>query len=290
MSRRPLASGGGRPNFASRKKWGLRARLPTLRRFIEALNSLLGDLSSRGLLRQNDWAGALASTLLPGAIMAFMKHCPACGESYDDQRNYCENDGTQLVVVSQPQELNSLGGTPPKPLSPTNRGQQTLITLLIGLALGVISCVALLAIYRTLPQEREPAAAPPQQPKDISVAPTMTPQPVPTEPATTPTSTPMTEATPAASPSPTPATDTQRQDDGLSALSDSPAATSGAGGHAAQPVLLRLTDGTTILADEAWRAPQGVWYRRGGVISLLARARIHSVERSAAPSPSPSAP
>ena len=219
--------------------------------------------------------------------MAAMKHCPACGESYDDQRNYCENDGTQLVVVSQPQEINSLGGAP-KPLSPPGRGQQTLITLLIGLALGVISCAALLAIYRTLPQEREPAAAPPQQTKDISVAPTMPPQPVPAEPATTPTSTPTAEATPTASPTPT--RDSRRQDDGLSALSDAPAATSGAGGHAAQPVILHLTDGTTILADEAWRAPQGVWYRRGGVISLLARARLHSVERFTAPSPSPSVP
>jgi Zn-finger nucleic acid-binding protein len=45
------------------------------------------------------------------------------------------------------------------------------------------------------------------------------------------------------------------------------------------PVRLRLVDGTTISADEAWESEQGVWYRRGGMSHLLTRDRIKAIER-----------
>jgi hypothetical protein len=43
---------------------------------------------------------------------------------------------------------------------------------------------------------------------------------------------------------------------------------------------LHLKDGKTIIVEEAWEDSQGVWYRRNGVVSLLERSRVRSIERS----------
>ena len=43
---------------------------------------------------------------------------------------------------------------------------------------------------------------------------------------------------------------------------------------------LRLTDGTTIEADEVWDDQHGVWYRQGGVTYSVERSRIKSIERA----------
>ena len=42
---------------------------------------------------------------------------------------------------------------------------------------------------------------------------------------------------------------------------------------------LLLADGTTLEVDEAWEETEGVWYRRGGVTNLIARARVRKIER-----------
>lgn len=47
----------------------------------------------------------------------------------------------------------------------------------------------------------------------------------------------------------------------------------------ASPVRLRLVDGNSISADEAWESEQGVWYRRGGMSHLLSRDRVKAIER-----------
>ena len=43
---------------------------------------------------------------------------------------------------------------------------------------------------------------------------------------------------------------------------------------------LRLTDGTSIEADEVWDDQHGVWYRRGGVTQFVERASVRSIERA----------
>jgi soluble lytic murein transglycosylase-like protein len=42
---------------------------------------------------------------------------------------------------------------------------------------------------------------------------------------------------------------------------------------------LRLTDGTSIEFDDAWEDARGVWYRKGGMVSLMARDRVAAIER-----------
>ena len=45
---------------------------------------------------------------------------------------------------------------------------------------------------------------------------------------------------------------------------------------------LHMSDGNVVEVDEAWEDAQGVWYRRGGLTQLVARARVRKIERAAA--------
>ncbi|HEY2974411.1 MAG TPA: lytic transglycosylase domain-containing protein [Pyrinomonadaceae bacterium] len=51
--------------------------------------------------------------------------------------------------------------------------------------------------------------------------------------------------------------------------------------EAAHQVHLKLADGSSIAADEAWESEQGVWYRQGGMSHLIARERIKTIGRGA---------
>lgn len=55
--------------------------------------------------------------------------------------------------------------------------------------------------------------------------------------------------------------------------------------ESAQPIHLKLVDGSSVEVDEAWESEQGIWYRRGGMSHLIPRDRIKKIERGA-----PSAP
>lgn len=57
--------------------------------------------------------------------------------------------------------------------------------------------------------------------------------------------------------------------------------------EASHHVHLRLTDGSTITADEAWESGQGIWYRQGGMSHLVTRDRIKTIGRGAASHPTP---
>ena len=48
---------------------------------------------------------------------------------------------------------------------------------------------------------------------------------------------------------------------------------------APEHVRLKLTDGSSIEADEAWESEQGIWYRRGGMSHLMPKDRVKKIER-----------
>jgi len=47
----------------------------------------------------------------------------------------------------------------------------------------------------------------------------------------------------------------------------------------AEPVRLKLTDGSYLVVDDAWETPQGIWYRKGGLSHLASKNRVKSIER-----------
>lgn len=59
----------------------------------------------------------------------------------------------------------------------------------------------------------------------------------------------------------------------------------GTSSDASHQVRLKLVDGSSIEADEAWESGQGIWYRRGGMSHLIAKDRVKLVERGATSKP-----
>jgi hypothetical protein len=49
------------------------------------------------------------------------------------------------------------------------------------------------------------------------------------------------------------------------------------------PVIIRLNNGASIKADEAWEKREGVWYRQAGMVTFLKRSRVKSIQRSTSP-------
>jgi hypothetical protein len=56
-------------------------------------------------------------------------------------------------------------------------------------------------------------------------------------------------------------------------------------GETSYQVRLKLVDGSTIAADEAWESEQGIWYRRGSMSHLVLRERVKTIERGSTSRP-----
>jgi hypothetical protein len=63
-------------------------------------------------------------------------------------------------------------------------------------------------------------------------------------------------------------------------LTFSPVSAGSPTGNRRGPVILRLINGPTIQADEAWEKREGIWYRQGGVVTFLKRGRVKTIEQS----------
>jgi hypothetical protein len=46
-------------------------------------------------------------------------------------------------------------------------------------------------------------------------------------------------------------------------------------------VIIRLNNGASLKADEAWEKKEGVWYRQAGMVTFLKRGRVRSIQRVA---------
>jgi hypothetical protein len=202
-----------------------------------------------------------------------MKRCPSCGETFDDGVKFCDADGAPLVSVSAAAPLDP----------PRAGGLRTLSVLVVGLTLGLVVGAAAFALYRAAAPEGSSDTAPSAAPGTTAAS--SAPRPPRVEPEATPTASPTPEATPTPTPLPAQAAPPPKPGTGVETLSDSPATIGGPGGRAPQRVVLHLADGSRVEADDAWRAPEGVWYRRGGIAQLLDSSRVTSVERLAEPTP-----
>jgi hypothetical protein len=56
------------------------------------------------------------------------------------------------------------------------------------------------------------------------------------------------------------------------------------------PVIVRLTNGASIKADDAGQTRNGVWYRQGGMVTVLKRSQVRAIERRRTSSPRSTTP
>ena len=182
-----------------------------------------------------------------------MKRCPQCSFLYLDTDEVCDLDGTPLIQVNDAEVDGSTapipGEIPRKSEKPGSR-RGLILTAVGGLLIGVVIVFGYLAVTR----RRAPQVQPTQPVAQVAM-------PSPSQPLTLEIATPTPEPSPSPSErsSPAPSPPTSR-----APVNNNPVSTT-ANEKTAGPVVIRLTNGSRIEADEAWRTKEGVWYRRGGV-------------------------
>ena len=200
-----------------------------------------------------------------------MKRCPQCDSLFNDDEHFCELDGTPLVEESAPAVAST---SPTVRDSPTTNG-----LLLIGALAGVIIGLLGFLVYFALTREKPPGETAHSTPS-VSVA-------QPTLPARSNQPLPESSPSPSIEPSPSPSVEpspTVQPTPAQVQLSGNPISTASANSG---PVVIKLQTGTSIEAEEAWQTVEGIWYRRGGVVSLLDPKDVKAIERPPAPSPQP---
>jgi type IV secretory pathway VirB10-like protein len=202
-----------------------------------------------------------------------MKRCPTCGEHYADKEKFCEQDGTPLGPPQTVAAQQNAGASSPWLIG------------VAGLFVGVSVCALALVFYFSSTQDERDKPQSNQRAETRKEAETpyqsvVSAPPTPESADTTPT--PVESPTPPSpTPSPTPASPPVSP---LRMLRDAPASTDGQSGNR---VVIGLDDGTDIVADDAWRMQDGVWYRRGSLVTFLDPSRIRSIERRQQREPEP---
>jgi cytoskeletal protein RodZ len=227
-----------------------------------------------------------------------MKHCPECDSSFPDTDQFCELDGTTLVADYSDSNPDVL--VPPADRGPQmgsaagvvraggyqvsrDRPLQQNWTLLIVMAVaGVAIGMVLFVVYQRMTGEI-PEQSPNEPPSNEAV----TQQQIPLRPLL---ASPSVSATPSPEPSPSPSvmpSPVVQTESAPVALSSSPVSTGGDEKTRRGTVTIRLTNGTSVEADEVWETGEGIWYRHRGVVTLLERQQVNAIEK---PSPGTSSP
>lgn len=209
-----------------------------------------------------------------------VKRCPQCEFIYLDADENCDFDGAHLVAIDDAEiDAKTASQEPPRRFERpvTGRAREALqrqqrkrelkwlaIAAVIAATIGVVIYLAYLGITGRFSSSGS-------VPSNISnelvrVTPTPTPEP-------SPSVSPANEPTPQASAANQPAARTTPPAN----ISRNPISTGQGSGAGA--VVIRLTNGATITADEVWRNRQGIWYRRDGVVTLLNPRRVKAIER-----------
>ncbi len=235
-----------------------------------------------------------------------MKRCPECDSTFPETEKFCEFDGTPLVADYSRSDgdvsassgdrrsamVNSAGVVDEDDYQVSSNGpfreNWKLLTLVAvgGAALGIILFVLYLQITRVTPEQTSNRSSSEAGITQQQV-PMMAPLPSPSNASPSPEPSPSPSVTPTPVPQPEPS---------RAVLSSRPVST-GQNEIRRGQVTIRLTNGTSVEADEAWETSEGIWYRRRGVVTLLKRDQVKAIEKpspapaaSVTPAPSPSPP
>ena len=204
-----------------------------------------------------------------------MKQCPVCNEVFDNQKAFCDMDGSTLVdqrdfVRAESQAVASAKAGP------------VWITGVIGGLIGIIVCVLLYIAFLA------PGRPDSTQQDRLNTPPTETVSVKPTQTVVTPVTTqlPLDAASPAEtetpeeaepSPSASPATVATAPVPPAS-LNDGPIATGGkAPTTRGERAIIKMKDGSLVEADAAWEDAQGIWFRRSGLVSFVEKSRVEAI-------------
>ena len=198
-----------------------------------------------------------------------MKRCPQCLEAYDDEEKFCELDGKKLLV--DPTFHVVEGG----PVAAERNHTERSLGLLVGVLVGVLISAALLVVYsvvRDEPQSPQLSARVPQ-----TITPTGPSQPNYLQPAPRATATPLDEAELEDAELVTETADEGQSTPVSTRVDQGPISTSSKKDESKTRTVIELNDGTSLDVDAAWKEGQGIWYRRGGLVSFLDSKDVKSI-------------
>lgn len=223
-----------------------------------------------------------------------MKRCSECGSSFPDTDQFCELDGTLLIadssssnpVVSdrieqETQELREIDFRYARGQLRQNWNTPAIVAVaaIAGVAIALVLFLILHEMRSEAPNQssNEPSS-------NVDITRGQLPVP-PSRPAPVESVSPSIEQSPSPNPTVSPAVQAKSAP---VELSSSPVST-GDEKTRRGTVTIRLTNGTSVEADEVWETGEGIWYRQRGVVTLVQRAQVKAIEK-ASPAPSPSAP
>jgi hypothetical protein len=207
-----------------------------------------------------------------------MRRCPQCYEIYQGTGIFCENDGQRLLdvpgVVVAEEDL--------VPDRPARKSNSTPVAIgLGGVLIGVFLCGGAYVAYSLLTPSSETNDKT-RSPLEAQMREPSQPQPAPArriEAAPEPSVSPAEEEEPEAVASPEPAkpeTETMaaRLDRGPVSTGEPASASAD---KANVKTIIEMQDGSIVEVDAAWKDAQGVWYRRGGLVSFVEGPRVKAI-------------
>jgi hypothetical protein len=203
-----------------------------------------------------------------------MSHCPKCNSVFSDNERFCENDGTPLIA-DDPYDYDDLTEQEAVASRPSAQTWKAIALVVVVAVAGAAIGLVLFVVYQ------EKTRINPTQSSNEPVPNVFVPQQQTPPPSPVASSSPTPEPSP--SPSATPSVAKPVESPRVELSSNPVSSSAGRSG----PVTIRLTNGSTVEADEAWETGEGIWYRRRGVVTLLQRTDVKSIEK---PTPVPSPP
>ena len=207
-----------------------------------------------------------------------MKRCPQCYEAYDDEERFCEADGQELLAdptFSPPVE------TVMAPAPPAARAvwwPAAALGILVGVVIGA-GVFAAGALMSTSEPDQSPATRRAVEPREtVAARPVVSANSAPT-PEADESPSPEAEEQAEAEPSPVPEAENKTASVQLNQgpISTGEKKTKSTESESGVQTVIEMNDGSTLDVDAAWEDQQGIWYRRGGLVSFVDSSRVKAI-------------
>src|SRR5687768_11414169 len=218
---------------------------------------------------------------------AQMKRCPQCYQPYADSEKFCESDGQPLLAdIGVTPTVGKVVDTQTLALDAAAQKREARTMVIVGVMVGMVITslgYAGYSLFLNAPATEE------------SGVPISRVEPVDTRQPTRPTRAAIREPSPAPEEesSPSPEAEAEAQEE------ETPKAETMAAhlnqGHVStgerelkresrpDKTIIEMHDGTSVEVDAAWQDNQGVWYRRGGLVSFVESKRIKVIRSQQEP-------
>ena len=217
-----------------------------------------------------------------------MKLCPQCDFIYEDEQGLCDMDGKELVYHPAPVAVQQSVMRPTRlTIDLPARSPRRFPVLLLGVVVlaTLLSVIYFAQLYRSRSSNPDHSAI---RTSGQSTAHDTTPQTSPSNLAGAVGATSLPEQAEGVVLGETPpsAQSSAAKADLIGVRPASGLDMAGVpSGNSRQPIILRLKNGASIKVDEAWETRDGIWYRQGGMVTMLKRSQVEAIERPASRSP-----